>query len=316
MDLKVRERAVQAVTDIFHAAGYTVNKAEPPLNMSAFLGTEIILILCSDDPDEVGLFSKQEYSVLINEKETKCNKLVVTFNSSIEAPGCIVWYPDEFARYAGQAVLSGVLKKKLVIRLNNRSLQASYELEQADTHVQDNVKRIAHLPIRISREEIRSSKDEESRVTLLFVPYWFFRYSCKGKETFQDRKIVFDRSDEGACSALTGRFSEIDAAAVVRHDIPSDATLIPAVIREEEAVNLITENLLKVLSEDVRIKNVKGETITYEEKRLSPSRDWISLDVKMVYFPVWQIKGKRVREIDAFTGKPVAEPIDDGAEVF
>ncbi len=316
MDLKVRERAVQAVSDIFRAAGYTVNKADPPLSLSAFLGTDIILILCSDDPDEIELFSKQEYSVLIHETETNCIKLVITFSSSIEAPGCIVWYPDDFARYAGQAVLSGVLKRKLAIHSDNLSLETWYRTDEADISIQNDERRIAHLPIRVSLEDISTRADENSSITLLFVPYWFYRYRCKGKEVFQERTVVFDRSDEGACSAMTGRFIDIDAGAIVRRDIPSDATVITPAIRKEDAVLRITEYLLQALSEDIRIKNVKGETITYEEKLLSPSRESISLDVKGVYLPVWQIKGKRVREIDAFTGEYVAEPIDDGVEVF
>ncbi|MBN1166970.1 MAG: hypothetical protein JXA44_07540 [Methanospirillaceae archaeon] len=315
MDQKIRERAIQAVSDIFRAAGYTVNNADPPLSLSAYLGDDVVLILCSDDPAEVSVFSKQQYQVMMKETEAKANKLVVTFSGTISAPGCNVWYPDDFARYAGQAVLSGILKRKLVIQSKNLSIQSWYENGNS-TEGEKDTRRLAHLPVRISENEIHAEKDASARVVLLFVPYWFYQFTCKGEDVYAGKVVTFNESGTGACSSLTGRFIDVDPATIVLREIPEDATLLEPSVKKEDAQEFIRNHLLDNLSRDIRMKKVTGETITYEEKRIIPSSEWVHLEIQPLYLPVWQVKGKHVREIDAFSGQPVEEPIDDGAEIF
>jgi len=40
------------------------------------------------------------------------------------------------------------------------------------------------------------------------------------------------------------------------------------------------------------------------------------VDLQMVYIPVWQFKGKKIAELNAFTGEVLQEPMDTGAEIL
>ena len=70
--------------------------------------------------------------------------------------------------------------------------------------------------------------------------------------------------------------------------------------------------LIERLTQKVRIKQEKGDAIFYEEKILKPDRKNITVDTKQVYIPVWQIRGKKIVEVNAFTGELLSEPMDEG----
>jgi hypothetical protein len=61
---------------------------------------------------------------------------------------------------------------------------------------------------------------------------------------------------------------------------------------------------------------VKGDAIFYEEKVIKPDRKNIQLDIMQVYVPVWQVKGKKIVEVNAFTGEILSEPMDEGVEIL
>ena len=78
----------------------------------------------------------------------------------------------------------------------------------------------------------------------------------------------------------------------------------------------IVNELIDRLTQKVRIKQEKGDAIFYEEKILKPDKKNITIDAKQVYIPVWQIRGKKIVEVNAFTGELLSEPMDEGVEVF
>ena len=87
-------------------------------------------------------------------------------------------------------------------------------------------------------------------------------------------------------------------------------------IRKDEATERIVNELIDRLTQKVRIKQEKGDAIFYEEKILKPDRKNITVDTRQVYIPIWQIRGKKIVEINAFTGELLSEPMDEGVEIF
>ena len=87
-------------------------------------------------------------------------------------------------------------------------------------------------------------------------------------------------------------------------------------IRKDEATERIVNELIDRLTQKVRIKQEKGDAIFYEEKILKPDKKNISVDTRQVYIPIWQIRGKKIVEINAFTGELLSEPMDEGVEIF
>jgi len=314
MEQRTREKASRAVSDILKAAGFDVHHATAPLDMSAIRKNTYLLVMCTDDPEEAYSYSDTEYTIRVGKEEKVCEKLLVTFNPSITADNCLVWYPEEFALYAGEAVLARVLNKTLVLPLDGMEESSSYKAR--GSHELDTSVRIPHLPVRVHRDEAEEKAGIPGVATLRFLPYWMFRYSCRGCAVYKDQNINFDGDGSGALNAINGALSDIDADTVTRREIPDGSEIAKPSINRDDAEVKITRHLISSMTKRVRIRQVKGDAIFYEEKNLSPDPDNISLDLREIYIPVWQIKGKKIVEINAFTGKRLIEPLDDGVEVF
>lgn len=314
MEQRIREKAVRAVNDILKSAGYDVHHASPPIDLSAMAGSTYLVVVCSDDQDEVTRFSETEYTVKSDQGEKSCEKLLVTFDSGVEAPGCIIWYADDFARYAGEAALSRVLDRQLILPISDLAGSGRYSEYQEDTS--GSGVKIPHLPIRIHREEAEDKAGVPGVATLKFLPYWLFRYTSRGSSIFKDQEISFDGSGVGALNAINGSLTEVDPDTVTRRSPPQGSEVVRAQIGKEAADETITGLLIQSMTRRVKARQVKGDAIYYEEKSVAPDRSHIALEIRELFIPVWQIKGKKIVEINAYTGERLREPMDDGVEVF
>ncbi len=314
MEQRTREKASRAVSDILKAAGFDVHNAPAPLDLSAIRKNTYLLVKCSDDPDEAESYSDTEYTIRAGQEEKVCEKLLVTFNPSITADNCIVWYPEEFALYAGEAVLARVLGKTLVLPLDGSEETGLYKARSQ--HESDGGVRIPHLPVRIHRDEAEEKAGIPGVATLRFLPYWMFRYTCRGSAGYKDQNIEFDGTGSGAMNAINGALTDIDGDTITRREIPEGSEISKPSITHAVAEEKITGHLIKSMTKRVRIRQVKGDAIFYEEKNLAPEPENISLELRELYVPVWQIKGKKIVEINAYSGQRLIEPLDDGVEVF
>jgi len=123
-------------------------------------------------------------------------------------------------------------------------------------------------------------------------------------------------SINGVINAINGIKLDLDGTKVEDSEIPANAEVSDAHITKEEASERMVTELIERLTQKVRIKQEKGDAIFYEEKTLKPDRKNITVDTKQVYIPVWQIRGKKIVEVNAFTGELLSEPMDEGVEVF
>ncbi|NLV28015.1 MAG: hypothetical protein GXY48_12765 [Methanomicrobiales archaeon] len=314
MEQRTREKVSKAVSDILKSAGFDVHHASPPLDMSAIRNTTYLLVMCTDDPDEAFKYSETEYTIRVGQEEEICDKLLVTFNPSIHSDNCIVWYPEEFALYAGEAVLARVLGKTLLLPLDGSEDPSPYTVKNVPES--DGGVRIPHLPLRIHRDEAEEKAGIPGVATLRFIPYWLFRYTCRGDAAYKDQNINFDCSGSGAVNAINSAFTDIDADSVTRREIPKGSDISKPTISHEDAEKIILDHLIQSMTKRVRLRQVKGDAIFYEEKNLSPDRENFSLELRELYIPVWQIKGKKIVEINANSGQKLVEPLDDGVEVL
>lgn len=314
MEQRTREKASRAVSDILKAAGFDVHNAPAPLDLSAIRENTYLLVKCSDDPDEAGSYSDTEYTIRVGQEEKICEKLLITFNPSINADNCIVWYPEEFAQYAGEAVLARVLGKTLILPLNGSEDAEPYRARSRQRSG-DGV-RIPHLPVRIHRDEAEEKAGAPGVATLRFLPHWMFRFTCKGSADYKDQVVQFDKTGSGAINAINGALTGIDGDTITRREIPEGSEIAKPSINRTEAEKRITGYLITSMTKRVQIRQVKGDAIFYEEKNLAPEPDNFSLELRELYIPVWQIKGKKIIEINAHTGERLIEPLDDGVEIF
>lgn len=319
MEHDMREKAKNAMRLILEAARYEVEEVDDPLDLSAVRDSTCLLVLCSNEKDLIGQFDKTNYSLMIDDQEMSCKKLLFSLDKEISTENCIQWGIDEFVRYTGEAVLADILDRELALDLTPGKTKKAAVIAAAAAAAKEEEPSgitIPHLPIKITEQAAIRTAGVQGAAKLRFIPHFLFHYTSSGEQVYKDRRIPFDADGWGAINAINGIKIDIDGKLVEDTEIPGGAEVCDSHIRKDEASERIINELIERLTQKVRIKQEKGDAIFYEEKILKPDRKNITVDSKQVYIPVWQIRGKKIVEVNAFTGELLSEPMDEGCEVF
>ena len=317
MEHDMREKAKNAMRLILEAARYEVEEVDDPLDLSAVRDSTCLLVLCSNDKDLIGQFDKTNYSLMIDDHEINCKKLLFTMEKEIATDNCIQWGVDEFVRYTGEAVLADILDRELSLDLTpTKAKKAAVTAAAAAKEEEPSGITIPHLPIKITEQAAIRTAGVQGVAKLRFIPHFLFHYTSSGEQVYKDRRIPFDADGWGAINAINGIRIDLDGKQIEETEIPNGADICDSHIRKDEASERIVVELIERLTQKVRIKQEKGDAIFYEEKILKPDRKNITIDSKQIYIPVWQIRGKKIVEVNAFTGELLSEPMDEGCEVF
>ncbi|MFA6224617.1 MAG: hypothetical protein WC620_00180 [Methanoregula sp.] len=316
MEHDMREKAKNAMRLILEAARYEVEVVDDPLDLSAVRDGTCLLVLCSNDKDLIGQFDKTNYSLMIDDHEMNCKKLLFSMDKEITTENCIQWGVDEFVRYAGEAVLADILDRELSLDLTPAKAKKAAVSAAAAKEEEPAGITIPHLPIKITEQAAIRTAGMQGVAKLRFIPHFLFHYTSSGEQVYKDRRIPFDADGWGAINAINGIRIDLDGKQVEETEIPNGADVCDSHIRKDEASERIIVELIERLTQKVRIKQEKGDAIFYEEKILKPDRKNITINSKQIYIPVWQIRGKKIVEVNAFTGELLSEPMDEGCEVF
>jgi hypothetical protein len=312
----MREKAKNAMRLILEAARFEVEEVDEPLDLSAVRESTCLLVLCSNNRNTIAQFDKTNYSLMIDDHEMTCKKLLFTLEKDLVAENCIQWGVEEFVRYTGEAVLADIVSRELALDLTPaKSKRPAVAATAAEPEEPSGIT-IPHFPIKISEQAAIRTGGVQGTAKLRFIPYFLFHYTSTGEQVYKDRRIPFDADGWGAINAINGIKIDLDGKQVEENEIPGGAEVCDPHIRKDEATERITSELIDRLTQKVRIKQEKGDAIFYEEKVLKPDRKNITVDAKQVYIPVWQIRGKKIVEVNAFTGELLSEPMDEGVEVF
>lgn len=320
MEQDMREKARNAMRLILEAAKFEVEEVDEPLDLSAVRDGECVLVLCSNDADQIGQFDKTNYSLMVDDHEMTCKKLLFTLEKDISTENCTQWGVEEFVQYAGEAVLADIVEQELKLDLTPGKAKAKKAAAAAAAEAQAEEETsgisILHFPVKLSEQAAIRTAGIQGAAKLRFMPYYLIHYTSTGEQVYKDRRIPFDADGWGAINAINGIKLDLDGTKVEDSEIPANAEVSDAHITKEEASERMVTELIERLTQKVRIKQEKGDAIFYEEKTLKPDRKNITVDTKQVYIPVWQIRGKKIVEVNAFTGELLSEPMDEGVEVF
>jgi hypothetical protein len=314
MEHDMREKAKNAMRLILEAARFEVEEVDDPLDLSAVRDNTCLLVLCSNDQNMIAQFDKTNYSLMIDDHEMTCKKLLFTLDKSVATENCIQWGVGEFVRYTGEAVLADIVGRELALDLTASKAVAAAATEAAKEEPSGIT--LLHFPVKISEQAAIRTGGVQGQAKLRFMPYFLYHYTSTGEQVYKDRRIPFDADGWGAINAINGIKIDLDGKQVEEKEIPGGAEVCDPHIRKEEASERIVSELIDRLTQKVRIKQEKGDAIFYEEKILKPDRKNITVETKQVYIPVWQIRGKKIVEVNAFTGELLSEPMDEGVEVF
>lgn len=267
----------------------------------------------------ISQFDKTNYSLMIDDHEMNCKKLLFSIDQDISTENCIQWGVEEFVRYTGEAVLADILNRELALDLNqskSRRASASPPVAPALAPPEPPGISIPHFPVKVTEQAAIRAAGVQGAAKLRFIPYYLFHYTSTGEQVYKDRRIPFDADGWSALNAINGIKIDLDNKQVEEKEIPGSAEVCNPHIKKEEAAERMVNELIDRLTQKVRIKQEKGDAIFYEEKILKPDKKNITIDAKQVYIPVWQIRGKKIVEVNAFTGELLSEPMDEGVEVF
>jgi hypothetical protein len=256
---------------------------------------------------------------MVNDHEMTCKKLLFTLEKDVTAENCVQWGVDEFVRYSGEAVLADIIGRELALDLSGTRVKKAAVAAAgpaAAAPVAPSGITLPHFPVKLTEQAAIRAAGIQGTAKLRFMPYFLFHYRSTGEQVYKDRRIPFDADGWGAINAINGIKIELDGKQVVEEEIPGGAEVADPHIAKEEAAERITNELIERLTQKVRIKQEKGDAIFYEEKILKPDKKNITVESKQVYIPVWQIRGKKIVEVNAFTGELLSEPMDEGVEVF
>jgi len=316
----MREKAKNAMRLVLEAARFEVEEVDEPLDLSAIREGTSLLVLCSNDRELIGQFDKTNYSLMVDDQEMTCKKLLFTLDKNIVTENCIQWGIDEFVRYSGEAVLADIVDRELTLDLSpvkgKKAMATTSGAVATPAEDEHSGITISHFPVKISEQAAIRTGGVQGAAKLRFIPYFLFHYTSSGEQVYKDRRIPFDADGWGAINAINGIKIDLDGKLVEETEIPAGAEVAEPHIRKEEATERVVSELIERLTQKVRIKQEKGDAIFYEEKTLKPDKKNITVDAKQVYIPVWQIRGKKIVEVNAFTGELLSEPMDEGVEVF
>jgi hypothetical protein len=318
MEPEMREKAKNAMRLILEAARFDVEEVDDPLDLSAVREGVCLLVLCSNDRGMISQFDKTNYSLMIDDHEMNCKKLLFSIEKNVSTENCIQWGVDEFVRYTGEAVLADILNRELALDLAPAKPKKPAGISPAEAAAAGEPSGITipHFPVKITEQAAIRTSGIQGTAKLRFMPYYLIHYTSTGEQVYKDRRIPFDADGWSALNAINGIKIDLDGKQVEEKEIPAGAEVLSPHIRKDEAAERMTNELVDRLTQKVRIKQEKGDAIFYEEKVLKPDKKNINIDAKQVYIPVWQIRGKKIVEVNAFTGELLSEPMDEGVEVF
>ncbi len=154
-------------------------------------------------------------------------------------------------------------------------------------------------------------------VALKLVPFWRYSYSLNVEKTYKSKIIDISGEGVGYLNALNGNISNIAVSEVSDVlELPDDEyELKTQVMTHTLAKDSILNMLIDEHTKDLRFDDTKGEAIISEHKRFKPAVEDISLQIDLVYVPIWEVKGPRNSvELNAHTGEVLTHPVDDDVE--
>ena len=310
MDSEMRDRAREAVRRILEAASYEVEDLERPLDLSAIGAGECVIVQCSDNAGEIGQFDRTNYRCRIEEKEVSSRKLLFTLNESARTEHCTRWGIGDLGSYAGKAAIASVLGQSLDLDLSaGTGSPAIPAPEEAGPE-------LPHIPVKVDEKRARAISGESGAGILRFIPYWRYHYKSSGQKGYGNQVVTFDSEKKGAINAINGAETGEELGQVEVSPVPISAVVLQPMVKKDEAEEKLRTRVIEELTQKVRIKQAKGDTIFYEERIFRPERKDIAIELELVHVPVWQFRGKKFVELNAVTGVVLTEPMDTGAELL
>jgi len=313
----IPQRACDVVRWIFSAASYDVDDGDGAIDLSAFRDDECVVILCSEDAARIEEFDRLKYRVSLASGPVLCKKLLVSFSLPVAVHSCTVWDEHGFAEAVGAAISAHVRGDAISLPLTASAPAPGrlYTAPEPEPEPEPGLE-IPHLPVMVTGARAQAICGVKGTPTLRFIPYWAYQAESHGEKIYKTHVISFEREESGVISAVNGLSGDFTAEITEMKAVPGDADILPPKLSKGDVTEKVIATLVEELSQTVRISQCEGDTIFYEDRSFSPNPENITISAEIIYVPVWQVRGNRIAEVNAFTGDILEMPMDDGVEVL
>lgn len=154
-------------------------------------------------------------------------------------------------------------------------------------------------------------------ISLKFVPYWKYTYTLQADRKIGNDQVKMSAAGEGLLNAVNGIEDDIELGEIgTQTEIPDiEYVMKQPKMTKEEAQKLVLEKLKKTHTQEVKSNDTDAQSIIYQNKVFRPQDKDFTVKLTQVFASVWEVQGKKAcLEINAYNGRHLSNPADDGAE--
>lgn len=240
--------------------------------------------------------------------------------------GLLLWDRSEIESRIGRAVLAGAFGQYGDEKVARREseIQKTFQM-QKETPKKEYEKTIRiflrSVAVNMGKSDALSIAEAKvgvvKRQQLKFIPVWYYRYSFDTQKKFKSRMVDLKGEGEGYVNAITGEnyFGKCK-------DI-QDNTFVPTqhydikqpVVEKMAALNRAMNDIIREHTKEVRLNEMIGDTIIFEQKVFAPEPEDIKVEMELIHFPVWELSGARdTIEINGYDGHILGVKVTNDAE--
>jgi hypothetical protein len=204
--------------------------------------------------------------------------------------GLTLWDRSEIESRIGRAVLAGAFGQygeERVVRREPPKKEFEKTIRIFLRSVAVNIGKSDALSI--GEAKVGSVKRQQ----LKFIPVWYYRYSFDTQKKFKSKMVDLKGEGEGYVNAITGEnfFGKCK-------DI-QDNTFVPTQnyeikqpgVEKNDAFNKAIGSVIREHTKEVRLNEMIGDTIIFEQKVFAPEPEDIMMEIELIHFPVWELTG-------------------------
>ncbi len=216
--------------------------------------------------------------------------------------GLTLWDRSEIESRIGRAVLAGAFgqygEEKVVQK--ESEIQETFQMQRESPKKEfEKTIRIflRSVAVNIGKSDALSIGEAKvgsvKRQQLKFIPVWYYRYSFDTQKKFKSKMVDLKGEGEGYVNAITsenffGKCKDIQ-----------DNTFVPTqnyeikqpMVEKNDAFNKAMGSVIREHTKEVRLNEMIGDTIIYEQKVFAPEPEDIMMEIELIHFPVWELTG-------------------------
>ncbi len=321
-----RQAVIDILRKIFTFYGYEVTSSDG-CDLLAEKESEHLFIKFDPIPN---FNSTRHFSGIVQRYGGKGILISDLFDEKIRATalddGLLLWDRNEIESRIGRAVLAGAFGQYGVDKAERKEseIQQTFPMQREPPKKEyEKTIRIflRSVAVNIGKSDALSIAEAKvghvKRQQLKFIPVWYYRYSFNTQKKFKSRMVDLKGEGEGYVNAITGEnyFGKCK-------DI-QDNTFVPTqnyeikqpVVEKKDALNKAVDAIIREHTKEVRINEMIGDTIIFEQKVFAPEPADITMETELIHFPIWELSGGRETiEINGYDGHILGVKVSNDAE--